>query len=85
MTVSACGVRGGRSSPQSNPASMTTLRGTNRALSVVLRADGSSGRWPNTAWANRTSPSTALPYGSSSSLAGLHRFPLAGSQGPCTR
>ncbi|WP_206700367.1 hypothetical protein, partial [Actinomadura sp. RB99] len=33
----------------------------------------------------RTPPSTALPYGSSSSFAGLQRSPSRGLNGPCTR
>ena len=73
MTVSAYGVRGGRSSPQSKNGLITTLVGMYGALSAVLIRARSPNRYPNSASCQRTWPSTAFPYGSSSSFAGLHR------------
>ena len=40
---------------------------------------------PSTSGPNVTVPLNAFAYGSSSSLAWLHRWPRAGSHGPLTR
>ena len=85
MTDSSSGTRSGRSFSQSKYGLMTTDLGMNGPLSASLRAIGSAWRWANTASSQWTSPSTALAYGSISSLAGLQRSPLPGSQAPCTR
>ena len=50
-----------------------------QANAAVFMAAGSVNRYENRASFQRTSPSTALPYGSSSSLAGLHRWPRRAS------
>ena len=78
-------MRGGRSSPQSKNGLITTLVGMYGALSALLIREGSLNRYPNSDSCQRTRPSTAFPYGSSSSFAGLQRWPLAGSYGPWTR
>ena len=72
-TVSCHGVPGGRSFPQSKYGFTTTERGTKGALSALFGFSGSAGPWPYTAGSQRTWPSIALAYGSSSSLAGLQR------------
>jgi hypothetical protein len=58
---------------QSKYGLITTLRGMKGALSRVLIASGAPDRWENRASCQRTRPATALPYGSSSSFAALHR------------
>ena len=51
----------------------------------MLGLAGSVSSWPSTSGPKVTDPLIALAYGSSSSLAGLHRRPRAGSHGPLTR
>ena len=79
------GVPGGESVPQSKCRSVTTHFGMNGAESESLASSGSSKRCPNTSSSQLTSPSTAVAWGSSSSLAPLQRKPSAGAHGPCTR
>ncbi len=85
MTDSATGTWSGRSFSQSKYGFTTMDFGMKGALSLSLRTSGSAKVWPNTASSQRTSPSTALAYGSMRSLAGLDRWPWIGSQAPCTR
>jgi len=66
-----------------NPAKL--LLDTCAAESRRLGLAGSVSSWPSTSGPNTTDPLMALAYGSSSSLAGLHRRPRAGSQGPAMR
>ena len=84
-TVSAYRCQGRWSSCQLNAGSTTRLLGTCPAESRLLGLPGSVTSWPSTSGPNETVPLTAFAYGSSSSLAGLHRRPRAGSQGPPTR
>ena len=51
----------------------------------MLGASGLAGSWPSTSGPKVTVPLIALAYGSSSSLAGLHRRPRDGCHGPPTR
>ena len=77
------GVRGGRSPPQSKNGLTTTDFG-------MCGAESASLRWFGVVEPVRedrlrpscTSPSTALPYGSSSSFCGLQRRPVARVVGP---
>ena len=84
-TVSLYGVRGARSSAQSKYGFVTTPFGTCGAESACSAVLGCAQLYANTDSSQSTWPSTAFAYGSSSSLAGLHRWPWAGSYGPCTR
>ena len=84
-TVSEVRCRVRFSSCQAYPESTTRLRGTCAAESRRLGLAGSVSSWPSTSGPNATDPLMALAYGSSSSLAGLHRRPRPGSQGPATR
>ena len=77
MIESSSAVSGGRSPRQSNSALHTTERGMNGAESA--------GASPRSAEFDTMLPEIARAYGSSNSLAGLHRSPAAGSHGPCTR
>ena len=85
MIVSWYGVLGDRSSDQSKYGLTTTDLGTCAAESLLLVDLGLLHRYEKQASSQSTLPSTALAYGSSSSLAGLQRWPFLGSYGPCTR
>ena len=84
-TVSEVRCRIRPSSCQRNCESVTRLRGTCAEESSALGLAGSLSSWPSTSGPKVTDPLIALAYGSSSSLAGLHRRPRAGSHGPLTR
>ena len=60
------------------PGSAARCAAESRALGLA----GSAWSWPSTSGPKVTDPLIALAYGSSSSLAGLHRRPRAGSHGP---
>ena len=62
-----------------------TLFGMLAAESSVLCEPGSPKLYENSDWFQSNVPSMAFEYGSSNSLFGLQRSPLAGSYGPCTR
>ena len=84
--LSEQGVRGGRSCAQSKYGLVTTPLGMYGPESRSLTApSGSSKRYVNIASFQSTSPSTAVAYGSSSSLEGCERRPDSGSNGPWTR
>ena len=83
--VRGSGAGSGSRPARRTPESTTRLRGTCAAESRRLGLAGSVSSWPSTSGPNATDPLMALAYGSSSSLAGLHRRPRAGSQGPATR
>ena len=87
MTDSFSGMSGGRSLPQSKYGLCTTDLGTYGALSSSLREFSSPKVYGKHAWSQSTSPSTALAYGSRSSLAGLQRWPCPGptARGPGSR
>src|SRR5438270_11566514 len=85
MIVSCHGVRGKRSLDQSKYGFVTTDFGINGAESASFFPSGLSKKCPNTASFHCTCPSTAFPYGSSSSFDGMQRLLAFGSHGPCTR
>ena len=84
MTDSAIGTRGRSASSIGGRRRWTIPLGVNGAES---RPSGPPrpATWLKCSSRSVIGPSTSRAYGSSSSLAGLKRWPRSGSNGPCTR
>ena len=85
MTDSWYSWPGGRSCPQSKNGFTTTESMVWSLESASLNWVGSPNRYEYSDSSPSTMPSIALAYGSSSSLAGLQRWPFIGSYGPWIR
>jgi hypothetical protein len=85
MTESWYSCCGGRSWPQSKYGFTTTEVIVWPAESSVFRWSSSPNVYEYSDGSLSMAPSIALAYGSSSSFDGSHRWPCAGSYGPCTR
>ena len=78
MIVSRHGTLGARTPPQSNAESTTRHFGTYGALSFSSGIQSLPGSAPRSAGCQVRPPSSAAAQGSTSSLAGLKRWPSAG-------